>query len=95
MVIHVGKAWRGRLVNWVEKLNFDKIPRLLEVYERERHFKVLLTPENIYVVRHNPAPYNLSVIPALCRGMFLKGSTSLLLTCGVWFLAVRAPPEIK
>ena len=63
MVIHVGKAWRGRLVNWVEKSSFEKIRRLLEVYERERHCKVLLTPEDISVVRHNPAPYKLLVIP--------------------------------
>ena len=63
MVIHVGKAWRGRLVNWVEKSSFEKIGRLLEVSERERHYKVLLTPENISAVRHNPTPYNLPVIP--------------------------------
>ena len=63
MVIHVGKAWRGRLVNRVEKSSFEKIRRLLEVSERERHCKVLLTLENISVVRHNPTPYNLPVIP--------------------------------
>ena len=63
MVIHAGKAWRGRLVNWVEKSSFEKIRRLLEVSERERHCKVLLTPENISSVRHNSAPYNLPVIP--------------------------------
>ena len=63
MVIHVGKAWRGRLVNWVEKSSFEKIRRLLEVSERERHCKVLLTPENISTVRHNPTPYNLPIIP--------------------------------
>ena len=63
MVIHVGKAWRGRLVNWVEKSSFEKIRRLLEFSEGERHCKVLLTPENIYVVRHNSTPYNLLVIP--------------------------------
>ena len=63
MVIHVGKAWRERLVNWVEKSSFERIRRLLEVYEQERHCKVLLTPENISAVRHNPTPYNLLVIP--------------------------------
>ena len=47
----------------MEKSSFEKIRRLLEVSERERHSKVLLTPENISVVTHNPAPYNLPVIP--------------------------------
>ena len=45
------------------KLSFGRIRRLLEVSEQECHCKVLLTPENISVVRHNPAPYNLLVIP--------------------------------
>ena len=47
----------------MEKPSFEKIRRLLEVSERERHCKVLLTLENISAVRHNPAPYNISVIP--------------------------------
>ena len=47
----------------MEKLSFEEIRRLLGVYERERHCKVLLTLENISAVRHNLAPYNLLVIP--------------------------------
>ena len=47
----------------MEKSIFEKICRLLEVSELERHYKVLLTPKNISAVRHNPAPYNLPVIP--------------------------------
>ena len=50
-------------MNWVEKSSIEKIRRLLEIFERERHCQVLLTPENISVVRHNPAPYTLPVIP--------------------------------
>ena len=73
MELHVGKAWRGRLVNWVEKSSFEKICRLLEVSERERHYKVLLTPENISDVRHNPAPYNLPVIPRPLPSDVVKG----------------------
>ena len=73
MVIHVGKAWRGRLVNWVEKSSFEKIRRLLEVSERERHCKVLLMPENISSVRHNPAPYNLPAIPCPLQPDVVEG----------------------
>ena len=47
----------------MEKSSIEKIRRLLEISERERHCRVLLTPENISVVRHNPAPYTLLVIP--------------------------------
>ena len=47
----------------MEKPSIEKIRLLLEISKRERHCQVLLTPENISVVRHNPAPYALPVIP--------------------------------
>ena len=47
----------------MEKTSFKKIRRLLEVSERERHYKVLLTSKNLADVRHNPACYNLPIIP--------------------------------
>ena len=50
-------------MEWVEKASFEKICRLLEVSERERHYKVLLTSKNLADVRHNPACYNLPIIP--------------------------------
>ena len=63
--MHVGKAWRGRLVKWVEKSSIEKTRRILEISERERHYQVLLTRENISAVRNNPAPYTLPIIPRL------------------------------
>ena len=50
-------------MKWVEKSSIEKIRRLLEISKQERHYQVLLTRENISVVRHNPAPYTLPVIP--------------------------------
>ena len=50
-------------MNWVEKSSIEKIHRLLEISELERHCQVLLTPENISVVRHNLDPYTLLLIP--------------------------------
>ena len=46
-IICVGKIWRGRLVNWVEKASLEKIRRLLEISEYERHYEVLLTLKNL------------------------------------------------
>ena len=46
----------------MEKASFKKIRWLLEVFEREHHYKVLLTLKNLVDVRCNPASYNLSVI---------------------------------
>ena len=48
----------------MEKSSLEKIRRLLEISELERYYKVLLTPDNITTVRHNPAPYTLPVIPS-------------------------------
>ena len=50
-------------MNWVEKSSIEKIRRLLDIFKRERHCWVLLTPENISVMRRNPTPYTLPVIP--------------------------------
>ena len=50
-------------MNWVEKSSFKKIRRLSEISVQERHYKVLLTPDNISAVRRNPAPYTLPIIP--------------------------------
>ena len=52
-------------MEWVEKASFEKIRRLLEVSERERHYKVLMTLKNLADVRRNPTYYNLPVIPHL------------------------------
>ena len=93
MALHVGKAWRGRLVNWVEKLSFEKIRRLLEVSERERHCKVLLTPENISAVRHNPAPYNLLVIPCPLPLNVVEGEHFVV--ADLWHLVSRGASSTK
>ena len=51
------------MVQWVEKASLEKIRRLLEVSEQERHYEVLLTLKNIADVRWSPAPYSLPIIP--------------------------------
>ena len=50
-------------MDWVEKASLEKIHRLLEVSERERHYEVLLTSKNLVDVTRNPAPYSLLIIP--------------------------------
>ena len=50
-------------MEWVGKVSFEKICRLLEVSEQERHYKVLLTSKNLAYVRRNLTCYNLPIIP--------------------------------
>ena len=57
-----GKSRQGKLVNWVEKAIFEKIRKLLEISERERHHEVLLTLKNLGDLSRHPAPYNVPVI---------------------------------
>ena len=47
----------------MEKASLEKIHSLLEVFERERHYKVLITLKNLVDVRRNPVCYNLPIIP--------------------------------
>ena len=51
------------MVHWVEKASLEKIRWILEIYEQERHYEVLLTLKNLVNVRWNPAPYSLPIIP--------------------------------
>ena len=51
------------MVQWVEKASLEKIHRLLEISEHERHCEVLLTSKNLVDVRRSPAPYSLPIIP--------------------------------
>ena len=57
-----GKSRRGILVNWVENASFEKIRKLLEIFERERHHEVLLTLKNLGDFSGNPASYSVPVI---------------------------------
>ena len=50
-------------MQWVEKASLEKIHRLLEVSEQERHYEVLLTLKNLGDVRRSPTPYSLLIIP--------------------------------
>ena len=50
-------------MQWVEKASLEKIRRLLEVSEQERHCEVLLTLNNLDNVRRIPTPYSLPIIP--------------------------------
>ena len=65
-------------MKWVEKSSIEKIRRLLEISERERHYQVLLTRENISSVRNNPAPYTLPVIPQPLPSNVMKGEHFVL-----------------
>ena len=60
-------------MNCVEKSSFEKICRLSEISKQERHYKVLLTLDNIYAVRRNPAPYTIPVIPRLFPSNIVEG----------------------
>ena len=62
-VICTGKNRRGKLVHWVERASFEKIRRLLEISEQERHHKVLLTVKNLHDLSHHPSSYNIPIIP--------------------------------
>ena len=57
------KSRRGKLVNWEEKANFEKIQRLLEIFEQERHHEILLTTKNPRDLSRDSSPHTIPVIP--------------------------------
>ena len=70
--------------------NLDKIRRLLEVFEQERHCEVLLTLKNLADVRRNPAPYSLPIIPRSLPSEIMGGE-HFITTDLLDLLAGRAP----
>ena len=50
------KTGGGKLVNWVEKASFEKMRKLLEIFEWERHHEVLLALQNLNDLSRNLAP---------------------------------------
>ena len=62
-VIIARKDRRGKLVHWVERANFAKIRRLLEISEQEMHHEVLLTVKNFHDLSRHPFLYSVPIIP--------------------------------
>ena len=60
-------------MDWVEKTNFEKIQRLLEISEQERHHEILLTVRNLHDWNHNPLPYSIPVIPRPLPAEIIEG----------------------
>ena len=72
------------MVEWVEKESFKKIRRLLEISERDRQYKVLLTSKNLADVGRNPDPYSLPIIPHLLPSEIVVGEH--FVTADLWHL---------
>ena len=47
----------------MERTNFAKICRLLEISDQERHHEVLLTVKNLHDLSCHLSPYNIPIIP--------------------------------
>ena len=60
-------------MHWVERASFEKIQRLLEIFEHERHHKVLLTVKNLHDLSRHPSPYSLPIIPRPLLSKIIEG----------------------
>ena len=77
-------------MQWVEKANIEKILRLLEISELERHCEVRLTLKNLADVRQSPSPYSLPIIP-LSLPLEIVGGEHFVTTDLLGLLAGHAP----
>ena len=57
----------------MEKVEFKKIQKLLEISERERHHKILLTVKNLHELSCNPSLYTIPVIPCPLPAEVVEG----------------------
>ena len=85
-------------MQWVEKARLEKIRRLLEVSEQERHCEVLLTLKNLADVRQSPTPYSLPIIPRSLLLEIVDGEqfvTSNLLSLLAGLASSIGDPEVE
>ena len=57
----------------MEKASFEKIRKLLEISERERHHKVLLTLKNLGDLSRNSSPYSVPFIQCPLATKIVEG----------------------
>ena len=50
-------------MHWMERASFEKIRRLLEIFEQERNYEVFLTVKNLHDLSRHPSPYSVPIIP--------------------------------
>ena len=60
-------------MRWVERASFEKIQRLLEIFEQEQNHKVLITVKNLHDLSHHPSPYNVPIIPCPLHSKIVEG----------------------
>ena len=53
----------GKLVEWVEKVSFDRLNRLFEIAEDEKSCETLLSAQNLRLVTQEPQPYVINILP--------------------------------
>ena len=71
--LFVGRHRRGRLDSWVEKARLDRIRWLLEITERKRDHKLLLSTKNLQELGASPFPYIVPIIPRSLLEELIKG----------------------
>ena len=57
----------------MEKASFKNIQKLLEISDRERNHKILLTAKNLRELSRNPSPYIIPIIPRLLPTKIVEG----------------------
>ena len=62
----------------MEKARLDRICRLLEIIERERHHELLLSMKNLQELGISPFPYIVSVLPRPLPNEVVKGEHFVL-----------------
>ena len=62
----------------MEKTRLDRIRRLLEITEKERNHKLLLSIKNLQELGASPFPYIVPVIPRLLPEKLIKGEHFIL-----------------
>ena len=57
----------------MERASFERIRRLLDISEQERHHEILLTKKNLHDLSRHPSPYSVPIIPRPLPSEIVEG----------------------
>lgn len=93
--IDVGTDMKGRLVEWVEKVSFNRLNRLFEIAAGERNYQTLFSTRNLLVAVRETHPYTLNITPRRLPKKVVAGERFVLKNLYFYVEACKADAQAR
>lgn len=93
--IDVGVDMKGRLVEWVEKVSFNRLNRLFEIVAGERNYQTLFSTRNLLAAVRETHLYTLNIIPRRLPKKVVAGERFVLKNLHFYVEARETDPQAR